>query len=191
MSMKEQLNADLKEAMKSKDVVRRTVIRGVMTAIKELEQTRREELASKALRKHNVTRPASDDPDVVSAYDTAMKAALQAEKVEENVPLDDTEVLGVIQKLIKMRQDSIDEAKKAGREDIVESEQTELEVLMAYMPRQMTREEIEEEARAMIASVGAGGPRDMGKVMGPLNGKLKGRADGRTISEVVRELLNQ
>jgi len=190
MSLQEQLSSDLKEAMRSGDAVRRTVIRSVMTAIKETEQRRREELVQKALKKHNVIRPAKlDDGAAMAAYEQAVDSAVAAEKVAEQAALDDAEVLGVIQKLVKQRQDSIAEAEKAGRPDIATAEGAELAILEGYLPAQMSREEIEAEARALIAQVGAAGAHDMGKVMGPLMAKLKGRADGKLISDVVKALL--
>ncbi|MBN1312579.1 MAG: GatB/YqeY domain-containing protein [Anaerolineae bacterium] len=198
MSLKEQLNTDLKEAMKSKDSQRVTLLRGVMAAFKEAEQHKREDLTKQAAKKHNVAKPTqrgSSDEDKaayeadVAAYAKALDAALAAEKVNEKVALDEAEMLASIQKLIKMRQDSIADAQKANRDDIAQAEEKELTQLQAYLPKQLSREEIEEEARAIIAQVGATGPRDMGKVMGPLTGKLKGHADGKLISEVVKTLL--
>lgn len=191
MSIREQLQADLKTAMKGGDKVSRTVIRGILTAIKETEQQKREGLVQKALKKHNVSRPQKQDAASMAAYNEAIDQAVAAEKVEDNSSLDEGEVLGIVLKLVKQQQDSINEAQGAGREDRVAELNVELEVLEKYLPQQLTREEIVSEAQAMIAQVGAGEPRDMGKVMGPLSAKLKGRADGRLISEVVKELLAQ
>jgi uncharacterized protein YqeY len=199
MSLKDQLNTDLKEAMKSKDSQRLTLIRGVMAAFKDAEIRKREELTKQAAQKHGVAKPApkgQSDADkaayeaAVAAYSKALDAAVAAEKVEEASALDETEMLSSMQKLIKMRQDSIADAQKAGRTDIAQAEEKELAQLQAYLPKQLSREEIEAEARAMIAQVGASSPRDMGKVMGPLSAKLKGRADGKLISEVVKALLS-
>lgn len=192
MSLQDRLSNDLKEAMRGGDATRKTVIRGVMAALKEAQQRKREELAERALKKHNVLRPLDEkDPAQVSAYQQAVDAALAAEQVEQNSVLDEGEALSVIQKLVKQRQDAIAEAQRAGRQDVVAAEQAELAILEAYLPRQMSREEIEAAARAVIARVGASGPRDMGKVMGPLMAELQGRADGKLVSEVVRSLLAQ
>jgi uncharacterized protein YqeY len=125
----------------------------------------------------------------MAAFDKAVSAALAAEKVDDHVALDEGEGLAVIQKLIKQRQDSIAEAQKVGRKDIEESETREMNALQAYLPQQMSREEIVAEAKAAIAQAGAASSKDMGKVMGPLMGKLKGKADSKLISEVVKELL--
>ena len=198
MSLKDQLNADLKEAMKSKDSQHVTLIRGVMAAFKDAELRKREDLTKQAAQKHGVAKPApggQSEEDkaayeaALASYSKALDAAMAAEKVEEKAALDEAEMLSTIQKLIKMRQDSIADAQKAGRSDIVQAEEKEMGQLQAYLPKQLSREEIVSEAKAIIAQVGAAGPRDMGKVMGPLTGKLKGRADGKLISEVVKTLL--
>lgn len=190
MSLRDKLSADLKEAMKSGDAVRKTTIRNVMAALKEAEQRKREELVKQALKKHGVTRPTETDEAAIAAYQQAVEKALAAEEVDAKSALDEGEELAAIQRLIKQRQDSITEAGKAGRQDVAANEQAELELLQAYLPAQMSREEIEAEARAVIAQVGASGPRDMGKVMGPLMSRLQGRADGKVISDVVRSLLS-
>lgn len=198
MSLKDQLGADLKEAMKGKDSQRVTLIRGIMAAVKDAELRKREELTRQAAQKHGVTKPtprgqapedrAAYEADV-AAYSRNLDAAVAAEKVDEKIALDEAEMLSAIQKLIKMRQDSIAEAEKAGRKDIAEAEGKELSQLQAYLPKQLSRDEVEAEARTVIAQVGASSARDMGKVMGPLMGKLQGRADGKLISDVVKTLL--
>ena len=105
--------------------------------------------------------------------------------------LSDQEIVGVVMKEVKQRQDSIREYEKARREDLVGEERAEMEVLQAYLPRLMTREEIEARASEVIAELGAAGPRDMGKVMKRLMAELKGKADGSLVSQVVKELLNK
>jgi uncharacterized protein YqeY len=107
----------------------------------------------------------------------------------DRVHLDDSDILAIIAKQAKQRQESIDEFSKAGRQDLVVQEEAELNVLQAYLPRQLTREEIETEARKVIEEVQATSPRDMGKVMSPLMERLRGRADGKLVNQVVRELL--
>lgn len=191
MSLKDQLSADLKDSMRNREAVRRTVIRNIMTSVTEAEQRKRTDLIDEAMKKHGVQRPAStSDTDAMAAYDEALNMAIEREDVEARSQLDDPEVLAIVQKLVKQRQDSIEEAKRAGREDIAETEQEELDVLTDYLPRQLTREEIEDVARSVIAETGASGMRDMGKVMGPLMEQLKGRADGKLVSQVVREQLS-
>jgi uncharacterized protein YqeY len=120
----------------------------------------------------------------------AMKQAeTELDASGERVSLDDDDILALIAKQAKQRQESIVEYKRAGRQDLVDEEEAELAILQAYLPQQLGREEIEAEARAVIAEVGASGPRDMGKVMKPLMARLRGRADGKLANQIVRELL--
>lgn len=107
----------------------------------------------------------------------------------KRITLDDDGILAAIAKQAKMRQESIVEYRRGKREDLVAEEEAELAILQSYLPQQMTRDEIETEARQVIAEVGASSPRDMGKVMKPLMARIRGRADGRVANEIVRELL--
>lgn len=104
-------------------------------------------------------------------------------------PLDDDAVQAVLQKQVKQRRDSIDQYRKAGREDLASKEEGEAAIIEEYLPKQASREEIEEAARKVIAETGASAPRDLGKVMPVLTKQFAGRADGRLINEVVRGLL--
>jgi uncharacterized protein YqeY len=117
------------------------------------------------------------------------KAETELDADGQRVQLDDAGILDLIAKQAKIRQESIVEFRKGGREDLVAEEEAELAILQAYLPTQLTREEIEAEARQLIAEVGAAGPRDMGKVMKPLMARLRGRADGSLVNQIVRELL--
>jgi uncharacterized protein len=103
--------------------------------------------------------------------------------------LPDEEVLAVVQKLTKQRRESIEEFKKGHRDDLVAKEESDLQVLLAYLPAQLGRDEIATAVRAIIAETGAAGPGDKPKVMPKVMAQLKGRADGRLINEVVTELL--
>jgi len=105
--------------------------------------------------------------------------------------LDDADILGVISKEVKRRQESIDAFKKGNRPDLVSKEEAEMAVLQNYLPKQMTRDEIIAVAREVIALVGAKGMGDKGKVMQQLMPKLKGKADGKDINDVVTGLLQQ
>ena len=117
------------------------------------------------------------------------KAETELDSSGKRVSLDDEDILAVIAKQAKQRQESIAEYQRGGREDLVAEEEAELAILQTYLPQQLTREEIETEARQVIAEVGAESPRDMGKVMKPLMARLRGRADGKEVNQVVRELL--
>jgi uncharacterized protein len=116
-------------------------------------------------------------------------AAIANAEVEQGGELDDAAVAAVLQKEAKGRREAIAELEQADRPDLLAAEQAELEILEAYLPEQLSREEIAEEARGTIEDVGASSIRDMGPVMGRLMAKLKGRADGHLVNEVVRELL--
>jgi uncharacterized protein YqeY len=103
--------------------------------------------------------------------------------------LSDADVLGVIQKQAKQRRESIEEFKKGGRQDLVDRESAELVILETYLPRQMSRDEVAAEVRAVITETGASGPAGKAKVMPAAIARMKGRADGRLINDVVTELL--
>jgi uncharacterized protein YqeY len=110
--------------------------------------------------------------------------------IAKQATLTDADVLGVVSKEVKRHVESIDAFKKGNRADLVSKEEAEMAVLQAYLPKQMSREEIAAAAREVIAAVGAKGPGDKGKVMQQLMPKLKGKADGKDINEVVTQLLN-
>ena len=116
-------------------------------------------------------------------------AALHNAEIEARGELDESAVLGVLAKEVKQRRESIEEFRKGGREDLVAREEAQLATIQPYLPQQMTREEIIEAARNVIAEVGARDPSDKGKVMPVLINQLRGRADGREINAVVTELL--
>ena len=119
-------------------------------------------------------------------------AALKQAEIDKRPAgaLDEGEVLAVIQKEAKSRRESIADAQRANRADLVAMNETELHVIESYLPKQLTREELVELARAAIAETGAGGPQQMGAVMKLLTLRTKGRADGKLVSDVVRELLS-
>ena len=99
--------------------------------------------------------------------------------------------LKLLTKAAKQRKDSLEIFTEQGREALAAKEQSELEVIEEFLPKQLTEEEIEAELKAIIAEVGASGPQDMGKVMGAATKKLAGKADGKAISAKVKVLLNQ
>jgi hypothetical protein len=100
------------------------------------------------------------------------------------------DVLSVIQKEAKQRRDSIEQFKNAGRQELADKEQKELEMLEAYLPEQMSEEEVRKLVKEAIAQTGAASMQDMGKVMGFLSAKTKGKADGSFVSKLVRESLS-
>lgn len=116
-------------------------------------------------------------------------AAVQNAEIARQADLEDSDVLGIIAKEARQRQESIEAFKQGNRQDLVAQEEAELAILQEYLPQQMTRDELVIEAQKVIAEVGAEGPSDKGKVMPRLIAQLKGRADGREINTVVTELL--
>ncbi|MFI5162754.1 MAG: GatB/YqeY domain-containing protein [Sphingobacteriales bacterium] len=121
----------------------------------------------------------------------AIKSALLLARTEKGASEDitpETEIK-VLQRLIKQRKESADIYKTQNREDLYKIEAEEMEVIEAYLPKQMERSEVAAYLKDLIGRVGATSVKDMGKVMGAANKELAGKADGRTISEVVRELL--
>ncbi len=146
MSLKEQLKDDLKEAMKSKDVFKRDVIRFLNSALKQVE-------------------------------------------VDERRELSDEDVMKIIQKSLKQREDSITQYKNANREDLAQKEAKELEILLSYMPKQLSEDELEAEIKIIITEVGATTVKDIGKIMGVATKKLAGKTDGKKINEMVKKIL--
>jgi uncharacterized protein YqeY len=118
-----------------------------------------------------------------------LSAAMKQKEVDERVELDDAAVLAIIEKLIKQRKDSISQFEKAGRQDLVDAEKNELDILVAYLPAQMGDAEIATAIDAAIASTGAAGPKDMGKLMGVLKPQLAGKADMGKVSALVKAKL--
>lgn len=116
-------------------------------------------------------------------------AAIKNAEIARQATSNDADILGIIAKQARQRQESIEAFKRGNRQDLVAQEEAELVVLNEYLPRQMPREEIIAEARRVIAEVGAVGLSDKGKVMSQIIAQLKGRADGREINAVVTELL--
>ncbi len=150
MPLKEQLDQDLKTAMKAKDQNRMGAIRMVKAAIANLEIAR-------------------TDP----------------KNKEYQKPVTEADLIGVVEKQIKQRRESIELYEKGNRPELAAKEAAEIGVLEGYLPKQLTREEIAAEVQAIIAELGT---KEFPKVMREAATRLKGRADGRTINEVVKEL---
>ncbi len=146
MTMKVRLEDDLKQAMRSRDTVRRDVIRYLRSEIRNQEI-----------------------------------------RVQED--LDDDGVVQVLSRQAQQRRDSIEAFSEASRTDLVEKEESELEIILEYMPQQMTSDEIALLVQQVVAEVGASGPGDMGKVMSQIMPQVRGRAEGREVSSIVMETL--
>jgi uncharacterized protein YqeY len=117
-------------------------------------------------------------------------AAVKNAEIARQGELEDADILGVIAKEVRQHRESIEAFKQGDRADLVAQEEIELAILNEYLPQQLTREEVAEAARLVIAEVGAQGAGDKGKVMSRLIAQLKGKADGREINAVVTELLS-
>lgn len=146
MSLRDQINDDLKTAMRSGETVRRDTIR-------------------------------------------LLTAALKQREVDERKTLTDTDVLAVIEKMIKQRRDSISQFEQGGRQDLADKEKQELTLLQTYMPQAMGEDELAAAIVAAVSETGAAGPADMGKVMAVLKPKLAGRADMGKVSAAVKARL--
>jgi uncharacterized protein YqeY len=118
-----------------------------------------------------------------------LTAAIKQKEVDERVELDDAGVVGIVDKLLKQRKDSIDAFEKAGRQDLADKEKAEAAVLQAYLPARLSGDEIAAEVRAIVAETGAKGPADMGKVMGAAKARLAGKADMGQVSAAVKAAL--
>jgi len=118
-----------------------------------------------------------------------LNAALKNKQIDKRRPLSEEEVVETIRSLIKQRKDSIEQFAKGGRQDLVDKETAEVAVLEVYLPQPLPREELEALVREAVASTGAQGAKDMGKVMKALIPMVGGRADGKLISELVKNSL--
>jgi hypothetical protein len=122
---------------------------------------------------------------------TMLRAAVKQREVDERIELADEDILMIVGKQIKQKRESIKDFQKAERIDLVEQAEEEIEILLAYLPKQLTEEEIDEIVREAIAETGAASMRDMGRIMGVVMPKVKGKADGSLISQSAKKLLNQ
>jgi uncharacterized protein YqeY len=118
-------------------------------------------------------------------------AAIKQAEVDRREDLDETAILGLIQKEVKNRKEALEEARKARRDDLVAANQAEIAVLEDFLPQAMSPDDLREIVKAAIAETGASGMSDMGKVMKVALGKVAGRAPGGEVSAMVKELLSQ
>ena len=119
-----------------------------------------------------------------------VKAAMMNRQIEKGSELDDDDMQKLLRSLVKQRRDSIEQYEKAGRQELVDKEQAEIDVIEVYLPKAVSKEEIEQVVAALIAETGASSIKDMGKVMKAVQAALAGKnADGRVVSEVVKARL--
>lgn len=147
MTLKEQINDDIKTAMKEKNVEKRDALRLLSSAMKQIE-------------------------------------------VDERKELSDEDVIKIIQKQVKQRNDAMVQYKEAGREDLYDKEASEAAIFETYLPKQLSDDELEAALRAVIAEVGAASMKEIGKVMGAASKSLGAQADGKRINECAKKLLS-
>ncbi|MCT7538303.1 GatB/YqeY domain-containing protein [Aliarcobacter cryaerophilus] len=124
--------------------------------------------------------------DSIRAINTMIKQV----EVDERRVLDDAEVIKLVQRGIKQREEAISQYRAASRDDLVQKEQEQVDVFMLYLPKQLSDEELEKGMKEIISEVGATSLKDMGKVMGVASKKFAGVADGKRINEMVKKLLS-
>ena len=120
-----------------------------------------------------------------------LEAAIKNAEIEKRgKELAEPDILAILQRQLKQRRDSIEQFERGGRQDLADIERAEIEVIQAYLPEQLSEDDIEAAAKRIIGRTGATGPGDRGKVMGPLMQELRGKADGSAVNSVVSRLLS-
>lgn len=119
-----------------------------------------------------------------------VRAAIQNAEIAKMAPLDETEVLSLITREVKQRREALDMFVQGGRQDLVEKEAKQIEILEAYLPKQLSQAEIEALAQEVIGETGATGMGQMGPVMRAMMERIRGQADGKAVNEIVRKLLS-
>lgn len=132
----------------------------------------------------------SGDKDTL-AFARNLHAAVRKKEIDDRVDLDDAAVQKIISTSIKQRQDSIEQFKQGGRQDLVDKETAELKFLQSFMPQQMSEDEVRKVVDWAVTEAKASGPKDMGNVMKLLMPKVQGRADGKLVNQLVRERIGQ
>ncbi|MBQ3225986.1 MAG: GatB/YqeY domain-containing protein [Clostridia bacterium] len=136
-------------------------------------------------------KDAMKDKDVLRKNTVQMvRAAILQKEKDQQITLSDDDILEVIAKEVKTRRDSLVEFEKGGRDDLVEAVSRELEVLLGYLPKQLSEDELRAIIKETIAETGAESMRDIGKVMAAVRPKTTGRADGKQINAIAKELLS-
>ncbi|MEO5616177.1 MAG: GatB/YqeY domain-containing protein [Candidatus Eisenbacteria bacterium] len=130
------------------------------------------------------------DSDTLSTLRMLKTALMEAKtKRPRDASLSPDEEIEVLQRYVKKRRETMEELRKVGREDLVVSEEREIEVTLRYLPQMMNEDELRAVVREAVAQTGASGPREMGKVIGAVMAKVKGKAEGGTVSRMVKEAL--
>ncbi len=118
-------------------------------------------------------------------------AAMKQREVDERIELDDAAVVGILDKLVKQRKDSIQQFTAGGRQDLVDKESAELAVLEGYLPQRLGAEQVQAEVAALVAEINAAGPADMGRTMAAAKARFSGRAEMSLVSAAVKSALSR
>jgi uncharacterized protein YqeY len=168
MTIQEQIQQDIKTAMRGGEKLRVEVLRMAMASLKNAQIAQ-----------------------VKAAYDTAAAESGDQATVDRTVALSEEAAQDTLAREVKRRREAADAYRQAKREDLAAQEEAEATILEAYLPKQLTPDELRPQVVAAINELGVSGPSDMGKVMPVLMQRFKGRADGRVLSQLVREVLSQ
>ena len=160
--LKDQLQKELNDALKSGNQLKRSVLSLLLTAIKNRELAKRQKLS---------------------------KTVSGIEELEKQSQLTDEEILEVIAGEAKKRKEAIEQFQAGGREDLAQKEKSEMNILASYLPEQASEEEVRAEVKRVITELNAQGLKDMGKVIGAVMSKFKGRVEGEKVSKIAKELL--
>jgi len=164
MSLREIIQQDLNEAVKKENELKRSVLRMVLAAIISKEKEKRYKVATK-------------------------ETGIAEEDLVKKSRLSEEELIGLVFSEAKKRKESIVEFEKGKRQDLVEKETKELEILKKYLPEPISEKEIAKMAQEVISRIGASSQKDMGRVLGELMPKFKGKAEGGVVSKIVKDLL--
>lgn len=140
------------------------------------------------LEKDMITAMKEKDKDTLTVI-RMIKASLKQEQIDHKKEINDDLLIDVVNKQIKMRRDSLVEFEKGNRQDLIEKTNSEINVLMAYLPEQLSKEEVEKIIDEIFEEVKPESQKDMGKIMGPAQAKLKGKTDMKEVSNIIREKL--
>ena len=177
-SLQERLTADLKDAMRAGDALRRDEIRGLISMLKAEQQSK----FTRALNKGGLILQGEE-----GSLSPEQQAQVERLRTESN--LNDDEEQDILLQRVKQHRQSIDGFLKGNRGDLVDIEEKQLAIDQAYLPQQLDAAAIEDAIQSAIAETGAQGPRDQGKVMGLLSSRLRGRADMKAIASTVQAKL--
>lgn len=160
--LKQQLQKDLNESLKSGNQLKRLVLGMLMTAIKNRELVKRQQLS---------------------------KTISDTTELEKQSQLKDEEIVETVASEVKKRKEAIEQFKIGRRDELAQKEKSEMDILLAYLPEQLSENEVRAEIQKTVTELNVSSTKDMGKVIGIVMAKLKGRVDGGMVSKITRELL--